>query len=94
MHEEKLKLLLLHRIKTITDTPINLGDFSIVRSQWRSQNNIGGSYSYAGIHAQPKDWANMARPIFENKWYFCGEHTHRKYRSTVHGAFMSGKDAA
>lgn len=36
----------------------------------------------------------MAKPIFERNMYFCGEHTHSKYRGTVHGAYLSGIDAA
>lgn len=26
--------------------------------------------------------------------YFCGEHTHSKYRGSVHGAYLSGIEAA
>lgn len=36
----------------------------------------------------------MAKPVFENHWYFCGEHTTSKYRGTVHGAYLSGVSAA
>lgn len=36
----------------------------------------------------------MAKPIFDSNWYFAGEHTHSKYRATVHGAYISGLDAA
>jgi len=36
----------------------------------------------------------MAKPIFDTNWYFCGEHTHSKYRGTVHGAYLSGEDTA
>lgn len=36
----------------------------------------------------------MAKPVFSNGWYFCGEHTHSKYRGTVHGAYMSGISVA
>lgn len=36
----------------------------------------------------------MAKPIFTNGWYFCGEHTNSKYRGTVHGALLSGRHAS
>lgn len=36
----------------------------------------------------------MAKPIFDRNMHFCGEHTHSKYRGTVHGAYLSGLDAA
>jgi monoamine oxidase len=42
----------------------------------------------------PKHWRDIAEPVFERGWYFCGEHTHSKYRGTVHGAYLSGIDAA
>jgi hypothetical protein len=32
----------------------------------------------------------MAKPIFDQHWYFCGEHTTSKYRGSVHGAYLSG----
>lgn len=36
----------------------------------------------------------MAKPVFHNNWYFCGEHTTSKYRGSVHGAYLSGVHAA
>jgi hypothetical protein len=36
----------------------------------------------------------MAKPVFSNNLYFCGEHTNSKYRGTVHGAYLSGKYVA
>jgi len=36
----------------------------------------------------------MAKPIFKSGVYFCGEHTYRKYRGSVHGAYLSGIFAA
>lgn len=32
--------------------------------------------------------------MFNEGWYFCGDHTTRKYRGTVHGAMISGEEAA
>lgn len=37
-----------------------------------------------------EDWENMAKPVFEPGWYFCGEHTTTNYRGTVYGAYLSG----
>ena len=36
----------------------------------------------------------MAKPVFANRWYFCGEHTHDLYRATVHGGYLSGTYSA
>jgi monoamine oxidase len=35
----------------------------------------------------------LAEPVGE-RLYFAGEHTNRLYRGTVHGAFLSGLEAA
>jgi hypothetical protein len=31
--------------------------------------------------------------MFNEGWYFCGDHTTRRYRGTVHGAIISGEEA-
>jgi hypothetical protein len=36
----------------------------------------------------------MAKRIEDSNLYFCGEHTYSKYRGTVHGAYLSGINAA
>ena len=73
---------------------VSPNDFDIVRSSWRNNQNFGGAYTYSSIDSTPVDWENMAKPIFSNKWYFCGEHTSSKYRGTVHGALLTGQNTA
>ncbi len=36
----------------------------------------------------------MARPMFDQGWYFAGEHTSQIYRGSVHGALLTGVHAA
>lgn len=66
---------------------------NIIRSNWSGDKYAGnGVYSYAGIGAISNDWDAIAKP--HGRVYFAGEHCNRKYRGTVHGAFLSGQAAA
>ncbi len=92
MPEADLKNLIARRMNAFTS--IATSEFDIVKSTWRGNPNIGGAYTYSGLGATREHWENMARPIFENGWYFCGQHTNSKYRGTVHGGYLSGKHAS
>ena len=94
MKEADLKKLIASRIKVFAEDDISINDFDIVKTSWRSNPNFAGAYSYSGVTTLPKHWRDMAEPVFERGWYFCGEHTYSKYRGTVHGAYLSGIDAA
>ena len=94
MPENALKELIAKRLRVFGDKSFSTDDFDIVRTNWRKNPNFRGTYSYSGVKTKPRHWENMAKPIFENSWYFCGEHTHSKYRGTVHGAYLSGIDTA
>ncbi|MFK7731845.1 MAG: flavin monoamine oxidase family protein [Pseudomonadales bacterium] len=65
----------------------------MLRTKWNSDKNTYGSYSYVANGVRSKAFAVFKQPI-DNKLYFAGEHTSRKYRSTVHGAYLSGRRAA
>jgi monoamine oxidase len=93
MPEADLKALIANRMNAFA-SGVNANDFDIVRSKWRGNPNVGGAYTYSGVNAYRIHWQNMAKPVFENGWYFCGEHTNSKYRGTVHGGFLSGKHAS
>ena len=94
MPEDQLKNLIAGRLNAFSPPTITVDDFSIARSTWKSKENFGGAYSYSGVSTLPQHWENMAKPIFDKKWYFCGEHTHSKYRGTVHGGLLSGQYSA
>lgn len=65
------------------------------RSTWASDPLFRGAYSYGatGIKS-PSDWNNIGQQAYNNQLHFAGEHTNKKYRGTVHGAFFSGHRAA
>lgn len=77
-----------------SEQPIYPTDFNIFRSSWRNNPNFRGGYSYATTNTRNHHWENLAKPIKDYNWYFCGEHTISKYRGTVHGAYISGVNAA
>jgi len=60
---------------------------------WASDPEFAGSYSYVPVGADSDDYDVIAEP-FLNKLFFAGEATHKKYRGTAHGAFLSGKREA
>ena len=90
MPEADLKVLIAKRMNAFAPD-VTSNDFNIVRSAWRGNKNFGGAYTFSGVETNREHWENMAKPVFENGWYFCGEHTNSKYRGTVHGGFLSGK---
>lgn len=94
MPEGQLKDLLTKRVSAITKQNISPNDFQLYRTSWRSNPNFQGTYSYASTTTLPEHWENMAKPVFDCGWYFCGEHTTGKYRGSVHGAYLSGIFAA
>lgn len=64
-----------------------------VVTRWRSDKFSGGSYTYAPAGSTDEDFDALGG--HEQKLlFFAGEHTHRQYRGTVHGAFSSGLDSA
>ncbi len=95
MDEGNLKTIITSRLNIILKPAvIQDNDYTIYRSSWKSKQNFGGAYSYASTDTRKIHWDNMAKPISENNWYFCGEHTYQKYRGTVHGAYLSGEAVA
>lgn len=94
MPEQQLKELIASRLRVFADESFTADDFEIARTNWRANQNFRGAYSSAGVQTKPHHWKNMAKPIFEYRWYFCGEHTHSSHRGTVHGAYESGVDTA
>ena len=58
-------------------------------TRWASDPLAGGSYSHLPPGASGDDYDTLAEPLVE-QLFFAGEATHRKYPSTVHGAYLSG----
>jgi len=48
-----------------------------------------GSYSSVAVGSTPGDYDTLAKSL-DDKLFFAGEATSRKWPATMHGAFMSG----
>ncbi len=49
-----------------------------------------GSYSHVPVHATSEYYDVLAEPMADGRILFAGEATNRRYRATVHGAYLSG----
>lgn len=94
MSEEELHNIIAQRVNVFAENKVKPSDIKTKRTNWRGNANFGGSYSYPRVGCSYKEYEALARPDFEHGWYFCGEHTTCRYRSTVHGAYLSGQAVA
>ena len=62
-------------------------------TRWGKNPYSLGAYSNIAPGASGADYDTLAKPV-SKRLYFAGEHTHRTYPSTVHGAYLSGTRAA
>ncbi|MEM7311224.1 MAG: NAD(P)/FAD-dependent oxidoreductase [Planctomycetota bacterium] len=65
----------------------------VVSTDWMGNAFTGGSYSFPAVGSTPADYDQFLAPLQE-RLFFAGEHTSSLYPSTVHGAYLSGRDAA
>ncbi len=65
----------------------------VLVSRWHSDRFSRGAYSYGSVGTTATDFNNLGRPV-GNRLFFAGEHTISAYRSTVHGAYLSGLRAS
>lgn len=65
----------------------------VAMSRWASDPYARGAYSYNPVGSTPAQRDDLARSV-QNRLYFAGEATERKYFQTVHGAYQSGQRAA
>ncbi len=61
----------------------------LLRTRWGENIHTFGAYSFVASGATSSDFDTLATPV-NSKVFFAGEHTHRAYRGTVHGAYLSG----
>lgn len=66
---------------------------AVVKTHWATNPFSLGSYSYIPVGATSRDRKTLAAPL-KDVLFFAGEATSRKYPATVHGAFLSGIQAA
>ncbi|HEV7222628.1 MAG TPA: FAD-dependent oxidoreductase [Pirellulales bacterium] len=58
-------------------------------SRWGADRFTFGSYSYVPVGSSGDDYDALAEPVSQ-RLLFAGEATHRRFPSTVHGAYLSG----
>jgi len=78
--------------KMYSDKSVPLPTETIV-TRWQKDPYSRGSYSFVGSEATADDYDIMAKPV-GNSLYFAGEASCRAYPATVHGAYISGLQAA
>ncbi|HLO87116.1 MAG TPA: FAD-dependent oxidoreductase [Nostocaceae cyanobacterium] len=96
------------KLETLTDTKIIQSAMKVLRTiygenipnpedwlitRWGADQFTKGSYSYLPVGASNADREALAEPV-ANKLFFAGEATSKDYPATVHGALLSGKQAA
>ncbi len=64
-----------------------------VASEWVRSPYTRGSYTYWAVDSDGDDNAAFEQPT-GNRLFFAGEHTSSAYPGTVHGAYLSGQEAA
>jgi hypothetical protein len=66
---------------------------NFIRTKWAMDPLSGGSYSFIPINSSLDDFDELAKPV-NDKLFFAGEATNKYYYATVHGAYISGYQAA
>lgn len=79
-------------LRTIYGSDIPLPT-SFMRSSWKSDPYAYGAYSYYAVGSSPADSAALAESV-NDLLFFAGEATRRDHPATVHGALLSGWEAA
>ncbi|WP_298147290.1 FAD-dependent oxidoreductase [Flavobacterium sp.] len=62
---------------------------NLLRTKWGQNPNAYGSYSFVPNNSDSEAYDTLSKSV-ENRLFFAGEHTHRAYRGSVHGAYLSG----
>ncbi len=60
-----------------------------IRTGWNLDPYALGAYTFQAVNCTFDDHVTLAAPA-SSSLLFAGEHTHEKYRSTVHGAYLTG----
>ncbi|MCF8259311.1 MAG: FAD-dependent oxidoreductase [Melioribacteraceae bacterium] len=90
--DEQIKNDILNILRKIYGNDVTEPNGVIV-SRWNSDEFTKGAYSFAGVGNSPEFFDGWKETI-EDRIFFAGEHTINDYRGTVHGAYISGIQAA
>jgi monoamine oxidase len=66
---------------------------AMLRSRWHGDGDVRGAYSCA-VKGMDGSEFDLAGGQVAERLFFAGEHTSRDYRGSVHGAYLSGVEAA
>jgi len=63
-------------------------------TRWHSAPGFHGSYSFTPVGCDFTEVEAFSDAMADRRCIFAGEHTHDEHQGAVHGAYLSGKDAA
>ncbi len=97
LSQSQVEALVLARLQEIFPSTY-VAPTLVVSTKWGADPFARGTYSYAKLGMVSSgdidtDWATYAAAV-NNRVFFAGEATTRSYRATVHGAYLSGLEAA
>ncbi len=97
LSQAQVEALVLQRLQELFPSTF-VAPSRVVFTRWGSDPFARGTYSYAKLgmvstNDIDTDWATYAAPV-NQRVFFAGEATTRQYRATVHGAYLSGLEAA
>lgn len=90
--DEQLTGLLVDRLRTCLGNHIGEPD-AILRTMWGQNPYALGGYSYLPCDAYGDEMTILAEPL-QDRLFFAGEACIRSHYGTVHGAYLSGLNAA
>ncbi|MBL6431450.1 MAG: FAD-dependent oxidoreductase [Alphaproteobacteria bacterium] len=92
MHDTEMTADAMDAVRTMFGR--DLPDPQDVRlTRWSQDPFTRGAYSFTALGTTPADFDALARPV-EKTLLFAGEHTTFRHHGTVHGAYLSGLEAA
>lgn len=92
MSDADITAAIMAHLRTIYGTSVP-DPTNLLRTRWGQNINSFGSYSFGTNGTTSADYDTLAQAV-DNKLFFAGEHTNRDYRSTAHGAYLSGQREA
>mmetsp|Transcript_109420 Transcript_109420/g.294320 ORF Transcript_109420/g.294320 Transcript_109420/m.294320 type:complete len:102 (-) Transcript_109420:55-360(-) len=63
-------------------------------TRWHSTPWARGSYSFSPVGCDCCEIDVLRAAVQDRKFIFAGEHMHEEHQGSLHGAYLSGKDAA